>query len=155
MFNLHRARDISLILGGIVVGACLFTGPEHASSAYREGDAVTGAIILEKAKPEITYQPNNPEGWGGMQRVPAGHVLGRERTASRFYPTHEDCAAVKLDIWIDRGMMTYTVLNNPDVGVQAIETTDDPGRTTMLIGEKNCRVRVLIEREDISSSRGQ
>jgi hypothetical protein len=155
MSNLHRVRDIGLVLGGVLVGACLFTAPRHASSAYREGDAIKGAIILEKAKPEITYQPNNPEGWGGMQRVPAGHVFGRERTASRFYPTNADCAAVKLDIWIDRGMMTYAVLNNPTTGNQAIEAADEPGRTTMLIGEKNCRVRVLIERPDFSSSRGQ
>jgi hypothetical protein len=110
---------------------------------------------VEKAKPEITYQPNNPEGWGGMQRIPAGHLFGRERTASRFYPTNADCAAVKLDIWIDRGMMTYTALNNPNAGSQAIEAADEPGRTTMLLGEKNCRVRVLIERADISSGRSQ
>lgn len=155
MFNLHRVRDIGLVLGGVLVGACLFTAPRHASSAYRAGDAIKGAIILEKekARPEITYQPNNTEGWGGMQRVPAGHVFGRERTASRFYPTNADCAAVKLDVWIDRGMMTYAVLNSAEN--QAIEAADQPGRTTMLIGARNCRVRVLIEREDISSSRDQ
>jgi hypothetical protein len=55
---------------------------------------------------------------------------------------------VKLDAWIDRGMLTYMILNNPNVGVQAIDTADVPGRTTMLIGETNCQVRVTIERAD-------
>lgn len=149
MFNSQqKARDISLVLAGLLAGACLFTIPKHASSAYRVGDAVQGAIVYEPAKPEITGQPNNPEGWGGMHRVPAELALGPTRVVSRLYPRNDDCAAVKLDAWIDRGMLTYMILNNPNVGVQAIDTADLPGRTTMLIGKTNCQVRVTIERAD-------
>jgi hypothetical protein len=148
MFNLQKARELGLVVAGILAGACLFAIPKYASSASREGDAVQGAIIYEPARPEITFQQNNPEGWGGMQRVPAELSRGPVRVASRLYPRNDDCAAVKLDVWVDRGLLTYMAFNDPSVGIQAINTADQPGRSTLLIGGKDCQVRVTIERAD-------
>jgi hypothetical protein len=152
MSNSRSLRAIGLLLGGALAGASLFAVPKYASSAFREADAVEGAIVYEQGNARsvesITHQPNNPDGWGGMQQVPAGIGRGPMRVSSRLFPANDDCAAVKLDVWINRGLLTYSLFNNPDAGAPPADSTDVPGRTTMLIGGKNCRVRVLIERMD-------
>ena len=48
MSKLRNLRDIGLVLAGVLIGACLFGVPKQASSAYREGAAIEGAIIIEK-----------------------------------------------------------------------------------------------------------
>lgn len=148
MSNLRSLRAIGLVLGGALAGVSLFTAPKYASSAFRGGDAVEGAIVYEQAKPEISHQPNNPEGWGGIHRVPAGRLFGPMHVSSRLFPANDGCAAVKLDVWINRGLLSYSLFNNPDAGAPPANSTDAPGRTTMLIGEKNCRIRIVIERAD-------
>jgi hypothetical protein len=50
MSKLRNLRDIGLVLAGVLAGACLFSLPKQASSAFREGEAVVGAIIIEKDK---------------------------------------------------------------------------------------------------------
>ena len=70
---------------------------------------------------------------------------------SQWLPNGEDCAAVKLDVWIKSGRLTYSLFNDPDTGVPSPETTSMPGRMTMLVGGKNCRFRVVIERAEDSS----
>ena len=48
MSKLRNLRDIGLVLAGVLIGACVFGVPKQASSAYREGAAIEGAIIIEK-----------------------------------------------------------------------------------------------------------
>jgi hypothetical protein len=147
MCIVRNLRVIGIVLGGVLAAAGLFTVPKHASSAYREGDAIMGAIVYARDKSDRwEYQPNNPEGWGGITR---NHSYHRPMVVtSQLFPNHEDCAAVKVDIWLGSGRLTYSLFNNPETDAPPADTTDVPGRTTMLIGEKNCRVRVLIERAD-------
>ena len=83
-----------------------------------------------------------------MHQVPAGYRLGPMHVSSRLYAANDDCAAVKLDVWINRGLLNYSLFNNPDAGAPPANSIDVPGKTTMLIGEKNCRIRVVIERAD-------
>jgi len=155
MSTSRSLRALGLVLAGALAGVSLVTVPKYASSAFREGDAVEGAIMYGQGKAKsvesITHQPNNPEGWGGMQQVPDGIGLGPMHVSSRLFPANDDCAAAKLDVWINRGLLTYSLFNNPDPGSAPANSTDVPGRTTMLLGEKNCRIRVVIERADDSS----
>ena len=145
MSNLRNLRDIGLVLGGVLVGACLFSVPKQASSASREGDAVKGAIIIEKdRRNRMERRPGNPEGWGEITR--ASSYYRPSRVSSRLFPDHDDCDAMKLDVWLSSGLLTYSLF--PDAEAPAAESTDVPGKTTMLIGRKDCQVRIVIERAD-------
>jgi hypothetical protein len=159
MPNLRNLRDLGLVLGGVLAGAWLFSVPNQASSAYREGNAIMGAIIIEKDKRDRReHQPNNPEGWGGITR--SSSYYRPMSVSSQLFPNHEDCGAVKLDVWLNRGQLIYSLFNpdteaaslfNLEADASTAESTDVPGKTTMLIGGKNCRIRVVIERADDSS----
>ena len=145
MSKLRNLRDIGLILGGALVGACLFSVPKQASSAFREGDAIVGAIIIEKDKRNRQQnQPDNSEGWGGITRN-TGYYRP-SRVSSRLFPDHEACGTVKLDVWLNSGRLIYSLF--PDVEAPTADSTDVPGKTTMLIGGKDCQVRIVIERAD-------
>jgi hypothetical protein len=149
MSKLRNLRDIGLVLAGVLAGACLFSATEQASSAYRESAAIEGAIILEKDRRNRTdRRPDNPEGWGGITRDSS--YYSPSRVSSRLFPDHDDCDAVKLDVWLNSGLLTYSLF--PDAEAPTAESIDVPGKTTMLIGRKDCRVRVVIERADGRSS---
>ena len=145
MSKLPNLRDIGLVLAGVLVGAWLFGVQKQASSAFREGTHVEGAIIIEKDRANPTEsRPNNPEGWGGVTRY-SGYYHP-SRVSSRLFPDYDDCGAMKLDVWLNGGVLTYSLF--PEVDAPAAESTDVPGKTTMLIGRKDCQVRIVIERAD-------
>jgi hypothetical protein len=145
MSKLRNLRDIGLVLAGALIGACVFGVPKQASSAYREGAAIEGAIIVEKdRRNRMESRPDNPEGWGGITRYSS--YYSPSRVSSRLFPDHDDCDAVKLDVWLNSGLLTYSLF--PDTEAPTAESTDIPGKTTMLIGRKDCQVRIVIERAD-------
>jgi hypothetical protein len=150
MSKLQNLRDIGLVLAGVLVGACLFGVPKQASSAFGEGDAIMGAIIIEKDRRNRAehHRPNNPEGWGGITRDSS--YYSPSRVSSRLFPDNDDCDAVKLDVWLNSGRLTYSLF--PDAEAPTAESADIPGKTTMLIGRKDCQVRIVIERADGRSS---
>lgn len=68
---------------------------------------------------------------------------------SRLYPTSDDCAAAKVDIWLERGVATYSIfVPGAGIGGQRAVARVGGGEdgTTMLIGAKDCLIRVRIER---------
>jgi hypothetical protein len=145
MSKLRNLRDIALVLGGVLIGACLFSNPKQASSAFREGAAIEGAIIIEKDKRNRTEgRPDSPEGWGGITRYSS--YYSPSRVSSRLFPDHDDCDAAKLDVWLSSGLLTYSLF--PDAEAPTAESTDIPGKTTMLIGRKDCQIRIVMERAD-------
>ncbi len=127
MSHSRSLRAIGLFLGGVLATVGLFTVPRYASSAHREGEAVQGAIVYE-------------------QKIPS--AFGPVHRSSRLFSANDDCAAVKLDVWINRGFLTYSLFSDPDAGAPPAESADVSGKTTMLIGGKNCQVRIVIERAD-------
>jgi hypothetical protein len=149
MSKLPNLRDISLLLAGVLVGACLFSVPKQASSAFREGAAIEGAVIVETDRQDRTERrADNPEGWGGIAR--RSSYYRPSHVSSRLFPDHHDCDTVKLDVWLNSGLLTYSLF--PDAEAPSAESTDVPGKTTMLIGRKDCQVRIVIERADGRSS---
>jgi hypothetical protein len=145
MFKLRNLRDIGLVLAGVLAGASLFGVTERASSAFRKGDAVQGATI-EKDKAERSWsRSDNPDGWG--QIIGISSYYQPSSVSSRLFRHHEDCGAVKLDVWVHDGLLIYSLFNT-DADLPPAESTDVAGKTTMLIGGKNCQVRIVIERAD-------
>jgi len=95
MSKLRNLRDIGLVLAGVVAGACLSSLPKQASSASQEGDAIAGAIIIEKDKRNRQqHQPDNAEGWGGITRYSS--YYRPSHVSSRLFPDHDDCDVAKL-----------------------------------------------------------
>jgi hypothetical protein len=147
MCNLRGLRDIGLILGGVLAGAGLFAFVKPASSDTRVGDAIQGAIIMEEDKTNRwEQQPDNAEGWGGFTR----NAEYRRPTIvySQLFPNHKDCTSVKLDVWLGGGRLIYSLFNGLEPKFPPADHTDQPGRSTLLIGGKECQVRVTIERAD-------
>jgi hypothetical protein len=147
MSNLRSLRDIGLILGGVLAGACLFTFVKPASSETPMGNVIHGVIIMEEDKTSRREQtPDNAEGWGAITR---SYEYRRPTiVSSQLYPTHEDCTSVKLDVWLGGGRVTYSLFNGVEPRSPPADHADAPGRSTMLIGGKECQVRVTIERAD-------
>ena len=127
MSHSRSLRAIGVFLGGVMVIVGLLTVPRYASSASQKGDAVQGAVV---------YEQKTPSAFGPAHR------------SLRLFPANDDCAAVKLDVWINRGFLTYSLFGDPDAAAPPAESADVSGKTTMLIGGKNCRIRVVIERAD-------
>lgn len=147
MCNLRGLRDIGLILGGVLTGAGLFAFVKPASSDTRAGDAIQGAIIMEEDKTSRQERhPDNAEGWGGFTR---SYMYRRPTVVlSQLYPAHEDCTSVKLDVWLGGGRVMYSLFNGLEPKSPPADHTDVPGRSTLLLGGKDCQVRVTIERAD-------
>ena len=89
-------------------------------------------------------RPNNPEGWGGIARYSSYYQPSH--VSSRLFANNNGCGAMKLDVWLGGGLLTYSLF--PDADAPFAESTDVPGKTTMLIGGKDCQVRIVIERAD-------
>ena len=145
MSKLPNLRDFGLVLGGALLGACLFSVPKQASSAFREGDTIAGAIIVENDRTNrMERRPDNSEGWGEITRYSS--YYRPSRVSSRLFPNHADCAAAKLDVWLNSGLVTYSHFSDADAA--PAENTDVPGKTAMLIGGKECQIRIVVERAD-------
>lgn len=129
MRNPEKIRNIGLVLGGLLAVLAASFGSNPASSE------------------DWRHRVDNADGWGGMRHTRAGNAP--MRVTSRLFANNDDCATAKLDVWLERGILTYTLFNpgNPRAAHTA-DFIDEPGSVTILIGEQNCRVRVRIERAD-------
>jgi len=129
MENPEKIRNIGLVLGGLL--------------------AILAASFVSKpaSSEDWMHRLDNADGWGGMRHTRPGNAP--MRVTSRLFSNNDDCATAKLDVWLERGILTYTLFNpgNPHAAHTA-EFFDEPGRIAMLIGEKNCRVRIVVERAD-------
>lgn len=123
----HRsnARYGRLLIRGLLILLCIFAIPKLASS---EADQPAGQEAASTKQPKALPR---------YVRRPTG-------ASSRMLPDSKDCAAAKLDIWVQYGTMTYTAFM-PDLELRFKALVGGPKGTTMLIGEKGCLIRVRIE----------
>lgn len=129
MGSSETIRSVGLILGGFFA-------------------VLLASFVTKTASSENwMHRLDNADGWGGMRHTRAGNAP--MRVTSRLFSNNDDCVTVKLDVWLERGILTYTLFS-PDRprDTHTADFVDEPGRVIMLIGEKNCRVRVQIERDD-------
>ena len=63
------------------------------------------------------------------------------RLSSRLFADGDDCAVAKVDIWLQRGAMTYSIfLAGKSPAQVARASAGGSDGTTLLIGEKDCVV---------------
>lgn len=126
MGHVPNLSCIRLAIRGLLVLMCAFGIPKLASG---EPDVVTQQNLSSK-KAKVTP--------GG------GHPM---RMTSRLFPDGDDCAVAKVDIWLQRGAVTYSIFLAGQRTAQLSRSfAGGADGTTMLIGEKDCLVRVRIER---------
>lgn len=73
----------------------------------------------------------------------SGTLFPPMHVTTPLYPRNDACGEAKLDIWLNRGMLSYSLFSPRTGAVRVISGTDG---ATILIGEGDCVVRVRIER---------
>lgn len=118
-------RSIRLAIRGLLILLCAFAVPKLASG---EADTSTDLNTFLNKRPKVIHQG----------------VSNPERTSWRLFLENGDCAVAKLDIWLQNGAATYSA-SLPDGGLNFRSVVGAKGITTMLIGGKDCLIRVRIE----------
>jgi hypothetical protein len=113
-----------LAIRGLLALLCVFAIPKLASS---EADTSTDLNAFLDKRPKVIHQGVSSPG----------------RTSSRLFQENSDCAVAKLDIWLQHGTVTHSA-SLPDGGLNFRSVVGEK-RTTMLIGGKDCLIRVRIE----------
>jgi len=116
---------IALLVRALLIMLCVFAVPKLASS---EGEPLTDQDIIASQRPKVIHQ--------GV-RNPGG-------TSLRLFAENNDCAVAKLDIWLQRGTVTHSA-SLADKGLNFRTVQSAKGTTTMLIGGKDCLIRVRIQ----------
>jgi hypothetical protein len=115
---------IRLAIRGLLILLCVFAYPKLASS---EGEALTDQDILWSQRSKVVHEG-----------------IGHPRATSlRLFPENKDCATAKLDIWLQHGTVTHSA-SLADRSVIFRTAAGEKGRT-MIIGGRDCRIRVRIE----------
>jgi hypothetical protein len=123
MIHPPRLRVVRFAIQGLLILLCVFAVPKLASS---EAD-LTDQDIAWSQRPKVTHQ--------GVRN------LGN--TSLRLFAENKDCATVKLDIWLQHGRVTHSAtLSGGDVNFRT--AGGEKGRT-IIIGGRDCRIRVRIE----------
>jgi hypothetical protein len=117
-----RLHFIGSAIRGLLILLCVVAVPKLASG---ESDTSTDQDGVSSKQPKVIHQG------GGYP----------ERTESFMFRDNKDCAIAKLDIWLQHGTVTHSI-SPPDAGFRTWLSAK--GRT-MIIGGKDCRIRVRIE----------
>jgi hypothetical protein len=123
MTHTSRLHCIRPAFRGLVILLCVFAVPKVASS---EADTSTDLNAFLKKRPKVIHQDVN---------YPA---------SSRLFWENSDCAEAKLDIWLRHGTVSHSA-SLSDGAVNFRSAVGAKGVTTMLIGGKDCLIRVRIE----------
>jgi hypothetical protein len=117
-----RLHFIRSVIRGLLILLCVLAVPKLALS---ESDTAADQGSVSSKRPKAIRQD------GGYP----------QRTSISLHQENKDCAVAKLDIWLQHGTVTHSV-SPPDAGWRT--WTSEKGRT-MIIGGKDCRIRVRIE----------
>lgn len=67
--------------------------------------------------------------------------------SSRLFPDSDDCVLAKVDIWFERGRVTHSLFMPGQRAEHYAEIRPGAAEgTTIIVGGKNCLIRVRIER---------
>jgi hypothetical protein len=121
MVHPPRLRVVRLAIRGLLILLCAFAVPKFASG---EDDAPTDQDVISSKRPKAVGHPASE--W------------------SRMFPENNDCATAKLDLWFRRGTVTHSIFL-PDGGLHYRALVGGAEGTTMLIGGKDCLIRVRIQ----------
>ncbi|MBX9778376.1 MAG: hypothetical protein K2Y71_28715 [Xanthobacteraceae bacterium] len=119
----QKLRCMSLALQGLLILLAAFAVPKLA---FGQTDLTDQDIA-----------------WGQRSKVIHEGILHPGGRSLRLFAENQDCATVKLDIWLQRGTVTHSATLS-DRSVIFRTTGGEKGRT-MIIGGRDCRIRVRIE----------
>ena len=125
MDHLPRLRVFRFAIRGLLILLCVFAIPKLA---FSEADTSTDLNAFLNKRPKVIHQG----------------VSNPEHTSWRLFLANSDCAVAKLDIWLQNGAASYSA-SLPDGGLNFRSAVGARGITTMLIGGKDCLIRVRIE----------
>lgn len=128
MSTVGNLRCITFLIRALLIAMCVLVIPKFAAS---EPNAQQQDEAAKSSKTRVTH--------GGAAPM---------RAWARLFPNREGCAKAKLDIWLERGIATYSIFM-ADIGTTGQHAAARIGggadATTMLFGEKDCLIRVRIE----------
>lgn|SRR5512134_1420967 len=125
----RNVRCITVVLGALLSALCLFVIPKLALSE----PAVGGP-----------QQDLSGKGSKTSPLVGGGRPM---HLSSRLFPDSDDCAVAKVDIWLERGRVTYSLfLPGQQTGHRAETRPGGAEGTSMIIGGKDCLISVRVER---------
>ena len=116
-------RRVRLAVRTLLILLCVFAIPKLA---FSQAD-LTDQDIAWSQRPKVTHE--------GVRN------LGN--TSLRLFAENKDCATVKLDIWLQHGRVTHSATLS-DRSVIFRTAGGEKGRT-MIIGGRDCRIKVRIE----------
>ena len=113
--------------------------------------AVAGVLVISSP---TSSEPGAgvPSQEKGGKSIPAIGKPGNRPPGSswsRFYPPSDGCAEAKVDIWLARGVATYSLfVPGAGSGGQRAITRVGAGdeATTILVGAKDCLISIRVER---------
>lgn len=120
---------ISLVIRSILAVSCMLAIPKLALS--EPGVASPQQHISGKASKQ------DPLVGGGTP----------VQLSSRLFPDSDDCVLAKVDIWLERGRVTHSLFLPGQRAEHHAEIRPGAAEgTTIIVGGKNCLIRVRIER---------
>lgn len=128
MSAVRNARRVTFLIRALLVAMCALMIPKLAAS-------------------ESITQQRDDAGKSPKKLGPPGGAAPM-RAWSRLFTDREGCARAKLDVWLGRGIATYSIFMTDmgDTGQHvAARIGGGADGTTMLFGEKDCVIRVRIE----------
>jgi hypothetical protein len=124
----RNVRRITFPIRALLVAMCVLVIPKLAASEPNT-----------QQRDDARKQAKAPWTAGGAAPM---------RAWSRLFTDREGCARAKLDVWLGRGVATYSIFM-ADVGatgqLAAARIGGGAEGTTILFGEKDCRIRIRIE----------
>jgi hypothetical protein len=128
MYRPANQASTTLLIRGLLVLLCVLAVPRLGSTEPR---AAADQQDASSTRPNAT----SPD--GGQRR----------RITSNLFPESDACPIAKVDISLERGALTYSI-HLPGQGTAQLAKAFSAGAdgTTMLIGEKDCLIRIRIER---------
>jgi hypothetical protein len=113
--------------------------------------AVAGVLVI--SSPTLSEPgagvPSQEKGGKPVQPIGTPGNRPPGSSWSRFYPPGDDCAEAKVDIWLARGVATYSLfVPGAGTGGQRAITHvgGGEGATTILVGAKDCLISIRVER---------
>lgn len=113
--------------------------------------AVAGVLVISSptlSEPGVAM-PSQEKGGKSVQPIGTPGNRPPGSSWSRFYPPGDDCAQAKVDIWLARGVATYSLfVPGAGSGGQRAITRVGAGEegTTILVGAKDCLISIRVGR---------
>jgi hypothetical protein len=125
----RNACCTSFVIRALLAASCMFVIPK---------------LALSEPSVAVPQQDVSAKGSKRDLFVGGGAPL---QLSSRLFPDSDDCVLAKVDIWLERGRVTHSLFLPGQRAEHHAEIRPGAAEgTTILVGGRNCLIRVRIER---------